>query len=994
MAIIINTVDTNYFTLNGTRYAKIYIPLKGIVSTEVGIYNSFDTRQQTVNSTPFSEYTVDGFTFLSADLLMEALLPVVYKYASVGGGGIGTIDWGTIGGLLSAQTDLSTVLSNKSDVGHSHSFASLTGKPTTLAGFGITNAYTIPEVDSLLSGKADNGAYLLANGTTPLTGNWDVGAFNITAQSLTTKSLLFDTTYIATGLEPQGSVYWNPTDNTLDLVTNGATLQIGQELYIRARNTTGGVLLNGSVVYITGRTGIFPNIALAKGDSATTGNVIGVLTEELANNGFGMVTTTGYVRGIKTNYTGTGIWGTTWAEGDNLYLSKTTAGTLTNVEPAAPHHSDRVGSVGHAAQGTILVLNNPHTTLESLSDVNGTPLTVTGQIPVWDNTNKYFDFTDNINNYLPLTGGTLTGTLTVPQINLIGANPARIYGTATGATNVGYMSIYENNGTTRQGYFGFPSTGSSNMYMSSDVAGTQLLLEQAGGVDGLKYYDGVGTGTVWHSRNDGAGSLLDADTLDGKHGIQYCESGDGITGGFNDIPDVSKLSSINANLDTPHGNAWYTYYQSRHRGGQTDGTAWASQIAIGMTAYQDRMSFRTESSGVWSSWTDAITNSATNQTKVGALSANWLQTNNSGATASLLAFNMERSWAFEQGGTGAGTYLVLRDLSGAKSFAIQSIARENKFIFNPDANLFSVTSDNGDSIVRIEADTSNTDENNSPRLEFKQDGGATTLEIGLVGNTNDQFTSSIGNYSFLHANNGIQIAVASSLKGRWYGGGLEIQTGNDLQMSGTAAITRTAHNGGYLEGSFNNVGANGQKTNPIYVIGSGYVPADSTLSNMYGIGYCQGNATFLTATDLGTTPATGWGMYIAADGEARIFLDATNGRGHFKNNVWAANFILNSDKRYKKSIKYINDKNDVRGLFNWAQYEYKNNSGIRYGLIADDVEKTNPELVGRDSEGMRSLGYMDVFSLDAAHKDKRITELEDTVEELRAKLDLLIKELL
>jgi hypothetical protein len=49
-------------------------------------------------------------------------------------------------------------------------------------------------------------------------------------------------------------------------------------------------------------------------------------------------------------------------------------------------------------------------------------------------------------------------------------------------------------------------------------------------------------------------------------------------------------------------------------------------------------------------------------------------------------------------------------------------------------------------------------------------------------------------------------------------------------------IGRRAHNTGFLVGSYNNVGANGAKTNPIYTIGSGYMPADSTLGNMYGIG--------------------------------------------------------------------------------------------------------------------------------------------------------------
>jgi hypothetical protein len=37
---------------------------------------------------------------------------------------------------------------------HSHAFADLTAKPTTLAGYGITDAYTNAQVDTLLAGKA------------------------------------------------------------------------------------------------------------------------------------------------------------------------------------------------------------------------------------------------------------------------------------------------------------------------------------------------------------------------------------------------------------------------------------------------------------------------------------------------------------------------------------------------------------------------------------------------------------------------------------------------------------------------------------------------------------------------------------------------------------------------------------------------------------------------------------------------------------------------
>jgi hypothetical protein len=86
-------------------------------------------------------------------------------------------------------------------------------------------------------------------------------------------------------------------------------------------------------------------------------------------------------------------------------------------------------------------------------------------------------------------------------------------------------------------------------------------------------------------------------------------------------------------------------------------------------------------------------------------------------------------------------------------------------------------------------------------------------------------------------------------------------------------IGRSAHNNGGLCGSYNNVGENSQKTNPIYVIGSDYKPNENDLNDMYGIGYSHTNTSFINSDSGG-----GWGMYVAADGDARIFLNGGTGK--------------------------------------------------------------------------------------------------------------------
>ena len=98
-------------------------------------------------------------------------------------------------------------------------------------------------------------------------------------------------------------------------------------------------------------------------------------------------------------------------------------------------------------------------------------------------------------------------------------------------------------------------------------------------------------------------------------------------------------------------------------------------------------------------------------------------------------------------------------------------------------------------------------------------------------------------------------------------------TVRDIKLSSGYHLQRSNHYSGHLEGSYNNVGANSEKTNPIYTIGSNYNPSDESLGNMYGIGFTHANnAPFVSGTGI-----SGWGMYVAADGDARAFLDGSSG---------------------------------------------------------------------------------------------------------------------
>lgn len=90
-------------------------------------------------------------------------------------------------------------------------------------------------------------------------------------------------------------------------------------------------------------------------------------------------------------------------------------------------------------------------------------------------------------------------------------------------------------------------------------------------------------------------------------------------------------------------------------------------------------------------------------------------------------------------------------------------------------------------------------------------------------------------------------------------------------------LERFASNAGYLVGSHNWGGSTAYYANPIYTIGTSHRPGTTSLSDMYGIGYSYiGNASFLSGLDTYNL-TNGWGMYVAADGDARIFLNGSNG---------------------------------------------------------------------------------------------------------------------
>lgn len=306
-----------------------------------------------------------------------------------------------------------------------------------------------------------------------------------------------------------GTLVWNDTDGTADLILKGGnvTLQIGQEQVVRVVNKTGATLNEAdfSVVRIRsvsegGAQGQRLAVMLAQADSdAHSATTIGVVTESILNNQEGFITTSGNINKIDT--TGSKSYGgtETWVDGDVLYLSPTHAGYLTNVKPQAPNHTIIVGWVvyAHANNGKIFVKIDNGYELDELHNVKiNNPLLddflmYDTTLNVWKNKDMhgtkgyipYFNDTTLFLNSPFWTDGGLIGINTITPRSLMDLKGTTAYAKLivdnNGATGGGMFSAYQNGVETAM-------FGTDAHYQTNTSLDAAVIAKQVGG--GIQFY--------------------------------------------------------------------------------------------------------------------------------------------------------------------------------------------------------------------------------------------------------------------------------------------------------------------------------------------------------------------------------------------------------------------------------------------------------------------------------------------------------------------------
>ena len=274
----------------------------------------------------------------------------------------------------------------------------------------------------------------------------------------------------------EGRAWYDSSNHALSIyndVTNNI-VHLGEEVQLKVINNTGSSIPNGSPVYITSTSSgqTYPNIALAKADTITTSNVIGLTNGAIANGAAGYVTTIGLLNPANTG---------AFSVGDVLYLSPYSAGQIMNTLPPTGYPV-RLGIVAYA--------NTPNGAIYiTKTNVYALASNIVGQVAIANGGTN--------GTATPTAGGIAYGSGTAYAFTAVGSTGQVLTsngsGTPTWATPASSITLSDDTTTnaTRYPLFANATSGTvSTEYVSS----TKYQFNPSTGVLTSTSFSGAGTG--------------------------------------------------------------------------------------------------------------------------------------------------------------------------------------------------------------------------------------------------------------------------------------------------------------------------------------------------------------------------------------------------------------------------------------------------------------------------------------------------------------------
>lgn len=297
------------------------------------------------------------------------------------------------------------------------------------------------------------------------------------------------------------------TNAVASSTTSASTSKVVQT----CRNATGSLIPARSVVYINGANGTHPTIQLAQANAESTSyRTFGITSADIANSADGTVVIIGEILNVNTG---------SFAAGDQLFLSPTVAGGITNVKPSAPDHMVYVGVCTRANtnNGSIEVKVVNGFELNELHDVAIATKLDKQLVAYESSTNLWKNKSASTLGIAELSGATFTGKLNTlaPDTTSAGLNigykTASPYPTTTVAGDifmVGESLIYKDSNNVQQTIIAGNKQNTLVQNTSTSGTGTPLIITQGGQILGAVALSVSGLTTLSNPSSSNANGAL------------------------------------------------------------------------------------------------------------------------------------------------------------------------------------------------------------------------------------------------------------------------------------------------------------------------------------------------------------------------------------------------------------------------------------------------------------------------------------------------------
>lgn len=571
---------------------------------------------------------------------------------------------------------------------------------------------------------------------------------------------------------------------------------------------------------------------------------------------------------------------------------------------------------------------------------------------------SYYAAASSLSSYLPLSGGTMGGAINMNNLNINGVNQLTINDPGEGIV--------------------FTGTNNVTLYAIDDANDNIMNFSNAAELR-------RNNNKVWDAGNDGSGSGLDADTVDGVQASSFLRSdqSDTLTSGTLSVDGKIKINS--------GGSLYYETstaggYIPRPNGGHfittSGGASGAIQIKLPVNGVFDMISFHVDIYDYTTDESVSLFISGYQNASVGG--DTWVN-----CEARVLTTSSSKNYTVRFGDDGSQAAVWIGETNSTWSYP-QILVRDVQVGYSADVDTWD---DGWDiSLVTSFGTVNETQTNNWPMAYYATSAGSATsatnaTQLGGYASTEYLRKDTAGQLFSLTVNaSGTDIIkdLAGDLVLR------NSNTGTDdgvvLSTYGSSA-QRTAFKafGGtdsYVQGYYNGNYKFGTTSSGIDV--GGYVDASS------GIRHKNDTDTYIAFNnDRITMYAGNIEMLDLYDGTVEYWVDIIdrvrveyNGDMICEGNITAYTTTSVSDERRKDNIQVIDNALDKVSQLKGVTFNWKHNGTASAGLIAQDVEKVLPEIVV--DKKIRDQGTYKVVDYDGV-----IGLLVESIKELKAEIEVL-----